>query len=449
MMKGWLQPWPRRSPDGLPCAAASPCLGKARFSGPLTSPASVWANASASPTITRMIDTGAAPEAGEQSTPPEPPLRSVHTSNVPQMLEQASASLLVTTYQAGKLVILRNDGGVLNTHFRNFVKPMGLAIGGGKLAVGASIDVWEFHNVPAVCPRLDQSAFKEQHPEYARGDGEDAEKPPPLPELPRKHDACFLPRRSHCTGDVQIHEMAWVGDELWFVNTSFSCLSTRSDTDSFEPRWRPWFVSKLLPGDCCHLNGLALRDGRVRYVTALGETDEPGGWRENKRDGGILIDVEQSEIIARNLSMPHSPRWYRDKLWLLESGNGTIGTVDLANGKYEPIAEMPGFTRGLSFLGPLAFVGLSQVRESAVFSGIPLVERLEERTCGVWIINIENGNTVGFVRFEDAVQEIFAVEVLLGARYPDLVNHDAELIGRSYVLPDEALREVPEDLRAN
>lgn len=301
------------------------------------------------------------------------------------------------------------------------MKPMGLAISGGRLAVGASIDIWEFHNVPAVCSKL---------------------------EPPDRHDACFLPRRSHTTGDVQIHEMAWVGDELWFVNTAFSCLATRSDTDSFEPVWRPKFIAKLMPGDNCHLNGLAVRDDRVRYVTALGETDTPGAWRDNKRDGGILMDVDSNEIIARGLSMPHSPRWYRNQLWLLESGDGSIGTVDLNTGKYEAIAQLPGFTRGLSFLGPLAFVGLSQVRESAVFSGIPLVERLEERTCGVWVLNVETGETLAFCKFEDALQEIFAVELLGGALYPDLINHDAELIGRSYVLSDEALSDVPEELRS-
>ena len=357
-----------------------------------------------------------------------PPLRSVHTSNLPQIFAQGNFSLLVTTYQAGKLVLLRNDKGILNTHFRNFLKPMGLAVRGGKLAIGCSIDIWEFHNVPAVCHRLDD------HEENK--------------DTGFHHDACFLPRRSHTTGDVQIHEMAWVDDELWFVNTAFSCLATRSEINSFEPRWRPNFITELVPGDYCHLNGLATRDGRIRYVTALGETDTPGGWRENERDGGVLMDVESNEVIVRGLSMPHSPRWYRDKLWLLESGNGTIGTVDLATGKYEAIAELPGFTRGISFLGPLAFVGLSQVRESAVFSGIPLVERLEERTCGIWVLNIETGQTVAFCRFEDAVQEIFAVEVLPGIHFPDVVNHDAELIGRSYVLGDEALALVPADLRA-
>jgi uncharacterized protein (TIGR03032 family) len=160
-----------------------------------------------------------------------------------------------------------------------------------------------------------------------------------------------------------------------------------------------------------------------------------------------LIDVDSGETIARGLSMPHSPRWYAERLWLLESGNGSFGTVDLATGRYEAIAQLPGFTRGLTFLGPFALIGLSQVRESAVFSGIPLVERLEERTCGVWVVNIETGQTVAFVRFEDAVQEIFAVELLPGVRFPDLVNHDAELIGTTYVLPDAALGDVPAELR--
>jgi uncharacterized protein (TIGR03032 family) len=367
------------------------------------------------------------------------PLRSVHTTSFPAILQQLGASLLMTTYQAGKIVVLRNDGGVLNTHFRNFAKPMGLAADGGRLAVGCSADIWEFHNVPAVCARLDESA------DY--------------PTRAAPHDACFLPRRSHTTGDVQIHEMAFADvnptglerkRDLIFVNTAFSCLAVRSDVNSFEPIWRPKFIKQLAPGDHCHLNGLATRDGLARYVTALGETNEPAGWRENKRDGGVLIDVESQEVIAYGLSMPHSPRWHAGRLWLLESGRGTIGTVDLTTGRYEPIAGFPGFTRGLSFLGPLAFVGLSQVRESAVFSGIPLVERLqrnEERNCGVWVVDVNTGQTLGFCRFEEGVQEIFAVEALPHIRFPDIVNHDADLIGRTYVLGDAALADVPARLR--
>jgi len=364
-----------------------------------------------------------------------PPLRSIHTTSFPALLAETHASLLVTTYQAGKLVMLRNRDGVLNTHFRGFAKPMGLATARGKLAIGTHVEVVEFHNVPAVCSKLDAEA----------GEGGNAssgtEAQPPL------HDACYLPRRSHTTGDVQIHEMAWIDDELWFVNTAFSCLSTRSDAHSFEPRWRPAFIKQLRPGDCCHLNGLAVRDGRAAYVTALGVTDDPGGWRANKRNGGVLIDVDSREIVTSRLSMPHSPRWHRDQLWLLESGDGSFGRVDLDTGRYDAIVQLPGFTRGLSFIGSLAFIGLSQVRESATFSGIPLVERSQERVCGVWVVNIDVGAIVAFVRFEDAVQEIFAVEALDGIRYPDVINDDLGLIGSSYVLSDAALALVPVELR--
>jgi uncharacterized protein (TIGR03032 family) len=353
----------------------------------------------------------------------DPPLRSVHTTSFAHTLRETACSVLATTYQAGKLIVLRDEGGVLNTHFRDFARPMGLAAAGGKLAIGTNVDIQEFHNIPAVCSKLNGMNAAGAH-----------------------HDACYLPRSSSTTGDIQIHEMAWIDKELWFVNTAFSCLSTRSAVNSFDVRWKPHFIDRLMPGDCCHLNGLAIRDGRPAYGTALGETNTPGGWRANKRDGGILMDVQANEIIGRRLSMPHSPRWYRNQLWLLESGDGSLGTFDLKTGKYESRIRLPGFTRGLAFLGSLAFIGLSQVRESATFSGIPLVERLSERVCGVWIVNIDAAQVIGFVRFEDAVQEIFAVEVLPGIRYPEIVNHDAELIAHSYVLSDSDLVLVPEEI---
>jgi uncharacterized protein (TIGR03032 family) len=188
-------------------------------------------------------------------------------------------------------------------------------------------------------------------------------------------------------------------------------------------------------------------DGRVRYVTALGETDAAGGWRAKKNKGGILMEFPSGDILLRGLSMPHSPRWYRGKLWLLESGTGTIGTVDVSAGRYEPIAETPGFTRGLDFCGNLAFIGLSQVRESAVFGGIPLSERLTERTCGVWAVDLTTGRTVAFLRFADAVQEIFAVHVLPHTRFPDLINDDPGILSDSFVLPGDALSQIPDSLR--
>jgi uncharacterized protein (TIGR03032 family) len=395
------------------------------------------------------------PTEGSAADAAPSPLRSVHTTSFPAILEQLASSLVVTTYQAGKLVILRADGGVMNTHFRAFNKPMGLAVGRGRLAIGTAVDVWEFRNVPAVAAKIEPAG---------------------------KHDACFLPRSAHVTGDVQIHEMAYVGavsgrdsasqwqttigvgdsshkiashidfqnEQLWFVNTRFSCLATHDPDHSFAPVWRPKFISQLTPDDRCHLNGLGLVDGRPRWVTALGETDTAGGWRENKKSGGILIDIDSNEIVARGLSMPHSPRWHAGRLWLLESGTGSLGYVDLARGRYEPIVQLDGFTRGLEMVGNLAFVGLSQVRETAVFSGIQITERLAEteRTCGVWVIDIERPQVLAFLKFEEAVQEIFAVALLPGMRFPDLINDDPELVGSSFVLPDAALQDVPAELRA-
>jgi uncharacterized protein (TIGR03032 family) len=182
-------------------------------------------------------------------------------------------------------------------------------------------------------------------------------------------------------------------------------------------------------------------DDRVRFVSMLGMSDSAGGWRENKARGGLLMDVPSSEPVVTGLSMPHSPRWYRDRLWVLESGEGSIGVCDLDTGTVETVAQLPGFTRGLSFLGPLAFIGLSEVRESSTFGGLPLTGRLEERQCGVWVVNIETGQTIAFLRFEDLVEEIFAVLALPGVRFPEIAEHGSDAVNLTYVLPDEALAE--------
>ncbi len=351
-------------------------------------------------------------------TNPEP-LRSVYTDNLPAILDHYGISLVVSTYQAGKVILVRNENGSINTHFRNFHKPMGIAVDGQRLTVGGQNTVWYYRNMQAVAPKLEPKG---------------------------RHDAAYIPRQVHVTGDIDIHELAWGADDLWIVNTRFCCLCTLDPDHSFAPRWRPHFVSELAPEDRCHLNGMAMVDGRPKYVTALGVTDTVGGWRDNKRDGGILMDVDRNEVLLNGLSMPHSPRVWAGRLWLMESGQGSIAWVDLPNRTWHTVGTVPGFTRGVDFIGPLAFIGLSQVRESAVFSGIPLVERLEERTCGVWVINVQNGETVAFLRFESGVQEIFAVQIV-PARFPEMLEFSDEIINTSYVLPDEAMKDVPAPLQ--
>ncbi len=336
------------------------------------------------------------------------------------MLREVGASLLVTTYQAGRAILVRPTPDGLNTHFRTLPTPMGAAFDGRRLAIGTRADVMVFHDQPAVAERVDP---------------------------PGAHDACFIVRTRHTTGDIKVHDLAWGDEGLWVVNTRFSCLATLDDDHSFVPRWRPPFVRALAPEDRCHLNGLAVVDGAPRYVTTLGVTDEPGGWREHKAHGGALIDVATDQAIAVGLSMPHSPRWHDGRLWVLESGIGSLGVVDLGSGHVEEVARVPGFARGLAFIGPYALVGLSRVREH-VFDGLPLTrDRAEELRCGVWVVDTTTGRTVATLEFEGLVQEIFDVVVLAGRRYPELVEPGADLAEQAFVVPDAALADVPPSAR--
>ena len=304
----------------------------------------------------------------DESTPSAPPaapaaveFRYTQTDSFVALLQQLGASLLVTTYQANKLLVARAAGAGLSMLVRTFDRPMGLAVDGDRLALGCREQIWEFRNAPDIAPRVEPAG---------------------------QHDACFLPRSSHVTGDIGVHELAWAGDELWVVNTRFSCLCTLDPDYSFVPRWRPPFVTALAAEDRCHLNGLAVVDGQPRYVTALGETDTPNGWRANKPQGGCLMEVSSGEVISRGLSMPHSPRWHDGRLWLLESGTGQLVLVDPATGHRQTVAELPGFARGLALCGPYAFVGLSKIRATSAMDGVPLAERRDELKCGVAVVDL-------------------------------------------------------------
>lgn len=340
----------------------------------------------------------------------QPDFTSSYTSNFPALLRELGISLMVSTYQAGKVILVRAQGEELNTHFRTFQRPMGIAwdAESGRLAIGTGQEVWTFGNQPALAARLEPVGT---------------------------HDAAFMPRVRYTTGDISIHEMGWSGDTLWAVNTRFSCLCTFDGTHSFVPRWKPAFVTALAAEDRCHLNGMAMVDGEVRLVTCLAATDVAGAWRGHKLNGGMILSVPDGEVLVRGLSMPHSPRWHAGALWFLESGRGTLSIADPSSGKTQIVTTMPGFTRGMAFHGHLAFIGLSQVRESAIFSGIPLVESHPERMCGVWVVDIRSGATVAFLRFEGVVQEIFAVEVIHGIQYPELFNELGPESASAFVLP--------------
>ncbi|CAB4938917.1 MAG: TIGR03032 family protein [Actinobacteria bacterium] len=331
------------------------------------------------------------------------------TASMPELLAATGTSLLITTYKSGHAIIARTPDGVgLDTYFTSLDRPMGAAVAGNRVAIGAadSVVVYARHDVGA-------SLGIE-----------------PVP------DAVLVPKAIVFTGDVSIHDMAWDDDgTLWFVNTSFSCLSTLQPYASFDCSWKPSWISGLAAEDRCHLNGLASRDGRPRYVTALARTNTPGGWRDQRGTGGVIVDITTDEVIATGLCMPHSPRWHNGRMWFLQSGTGTLHVLD-PGGQPEEVCALPGFTRGLTFLGPYAVVGLSQVRES-VFTGLPITDTASERNCGVWIIDTRTGQHAGHLRFTSAVSEIFDVHPI-PARWPHIAD-PGELSRSCFVLDPQTL----------
>jgi uncharacterized protein (TIGR03032 family) len=337
----------------------------------------------------------------------EAPFAYTHSSGFPELLEQLGATLLVSTYQAGKLCAFRARDGRLYMVPRTFDRAMGIAADANRLAIATGYQVWFMQNEAILASRIEPAA---------------------------KHDACYIPRTSHVTSNIDAHEIAWSGDELWIVNTHFSCLCTLDPSYSFVPRWTPNFITELVRRDRCHLNGLAMEQGRPRYVTALGESDTTEGWRENKKDGGCLIDVPSGEVVVRGFCMPHSPRVHDGRVWLLDSGNGRLVTVDVQSGRMDVIAELPGYPRGMALYDRYAFIGLSQIRETATFGGVPVAERSDNRKCCVWVVDITAGKIIEFIEFQQTVQEVFDVQLLPGIRFPALVGLEKQTIQRASVV---------------
>jgi uncharacterized protein (TIGR03032 family) len=338
--------------------------------------------------------------------------RYTQTERFSALLSELGASLLVSTYQANKVLAVRAaPGGGLSILVRTFERPMGIAAAGARLAIGTRDRVWLFRDAPDIAPRIDPAGA---------------------------HDACYLPRSCHVTGDIGGHEQAWAEDELWVVNTRFSCLCTFHSDYSFVPRWRPPFITALAAEDRCHLNGLAMVDGAPKYVTVLGESDTAGGWRASKSHGGCLMEVPSGRAVARGLSMPHSPRWHAGKLWVLESGTGRRLQVNPDDGQTRAIADLPGFARGLVFCERYAFVGLSKIRPTSAMDGVPLAERRDELKCGIAVVDVVGGGRLcAMLEFESAVEEIFDVQLLPGRRFPDVVGFQKDTIQHTFIIPPE------------
>ena len=325
-------------------------------------------------------------------------------------LAEADACLALTTYQRGRLMLIgRKPGGGVRAHERLIEQCQGLWSDGQSLWVSGLYSLIRMENVLAAGERSATGA-----------------------------DRLFVPRETRVTGRVDVHDIGVTEIDgrpaPVFINTAYNCLATISERASFKAVWQPPFISRLVPEDRCHLNGLAMREGKPAWVSAVSRSDIADGWRERRRDGGVVIDVASNEIVLGGLSMPHSPRWHDGRLWLLNSGRGEFGTVDLEAGRFTPVAACPGYARGLAFAGRHAVIGLSRPRHNQTFEGLELEERLKAKDtaprCGLIVVDTITGATVSWLRFNHTVEELYDVAVLSGVRQAEAIGFKGEDIER-------------------
>ena len=328
-----------------------------------------------------------------------PPFSLSYTPDVPQIFNSLNCSVAISTYQAGKVILLSaRDQDKLIQLPRTFDNAMGMAYSKQKLAIACKNSLLVLKNSPTNAPSY--------------------------PAKPKTYDALFLPRCSYYTGNINLHDMAYINNKLIVVNTLFSCLSEINEEYSFQPFWKPDFISELKPEDRCHLNGMAILDEKIEYVTALGQTNSFGGWRENKIRGGILMHVPSGEVVLDSLSMPHSPRIYNDEIYFLNSAQGELCKADPEKRTYEVITHLGGFARGMSKLGDYLFIGVSRLRHSSdVFKDLPIAKT---SFAGVVIVYLPYGNIVGQISYQTSVEEIYDVQVLPDLVRPGLLNAERE-----------------------
>ena len=311
-------------------------------------------------------------------------------------LERIDGTLVLSVYQAGKLILLNAhpDGGIKITPI-SYPKPMGIAIDEQRLGIATKSEIHVYAENPKLSPKI---------------------------ELNGKHfDKIYFPRTTYHTGPLDLHDVRFIGKELWAVNTRFSCICSFDHEYSFIPRWKPHFISRLLPVDKCHLNGMAIEDGKPVYVTALGHTDEPQGWRDNITSGGVLMSIHENEIILDGLAMPHSPKIVGDYIYLLESARGALVRVDRQSMQKETVVSLNGLVRGLSIVGNTAFIGISKVREkSTTFS--KLSEHLKAEKCSITAVDLSSGMILGQMMFDSFIEEIYDIDCFEGTQSVGIVG---------------------------
>ncbi len=339
-----------------------------------------------------------------------PPFACTHSPNLPELLMQLNCTIVVSTYQAGKVVLVSaTNRNQLVQLPRTFKRAMGIAVKDNKMAIATENEVIILAN----SKRLAET----------------------YPAKPNTYDALYLPRATYYTGHLDMHDLHYGKDALWGVNTSFSCLCKIDSDYSFHPVWKPHFIDKLASEDRCHLNGLAMQDGEPIYISALGTGNTLQSWRDNIIGGGVLMDVASNEIIASGLAMPHAPRLYDGKLYVLLSAKEQLVCVDPATGKYDVVTQVPGFVRGMTKYGEYLFIGTSKLRKkSSTFKHLKISK--ESDAAGIKVVHLPSGKVVANLNWLSSVDEIYDVQILPNASRPNIINTYTDAHQRALMLPD-------------
>lgn len=338
-----------------------------------------------------------------------------YSGNIPQILTENNFCVLLSTYQAGKVIILSSKNDELFQTPISFKKPMGIAIQGSKLAVACLDEIIFFSK------NENTSSF--------------------ISTENNKFDSVFMERATYNTGTLDVHDLDFGDGLIWGVNTLFSCLSIFDINYSHRPKWKPNFITKLVPEDRCHLNGMALINNIPKYATALSTDDNHQGWRNNKMKKGVLLEVPTSDIILSNLLMPHSPRFYENELYLLESGTGNLIKVNLEEKSFDIVYNFNCFVRGLSFSNNLAFIGKSKIRENSKdFDKLPIKDNSIH--AGLIIFCMKTFKVLGEINYTDEIQELFDVQILENTSNAVIITRELEDYRNIITFPGNVFKKV-------
>ena len=371
------------------------------------------------------------PEQNEKNTTkPDFNFSSTFSDNFPGILKSLNISLAVTSYQSKRLFFVRTDGEVIDTNFKHFPRPMGVYADQERLTLGTLTQVIDFRRNDGILEQLQNKDFdaeekltKKVLPKQKKEQNEALKQQQKIQQIEfKKADALFIPRATLTTGMINIHDIAWGDEGLWVVNSTFSCLATLSPDHSFIPRWKPHFISELSPEDRCHLNGMAMRDGKPAYVTTFNKYNNRDSWHKSTEFDGTLMDVETNKILVDGLCMPHSPRYHEGKVYYCDSGKGLVCSYDPETGLSKTLIKLQGFPRGMDFYGPLMFVGLSRVRATDVKRPAPISKEFDETFCGIRVIDLENCATIASIDFQGDIDQIYDIAVVPDACSPDLIE---------------------------